>query len=183
MTIFQNKMRYWPAYPTNFPISVCACQLGALHLTFSKATGIWTAKETGVFIGENMGLQGKQRAAVWVRFLHQEERLSRYVAGMYHECMNVLLHLLPPPSFRQPAHITLVKGSFCQKGVSSCFLFGRGASAGFLCSISYRLFLALTSCLCPQLRRERLFEAKGDPVPPKRRGEADDGAALCDGIQ
>lgn len=97
MTIFQNKMRYWPAYPTNFPISVCACQLGALHLTFSKATGIWTAKETGVFIGENMGLQGKQRAAVWVRFLHQEERLSRYVAGMYHECMNVLLHLLPPP--------------------------------------------------------------------------------------
>lgn len=27
-----------------------------------------------------MGLQGKQRAAIWVRFLHQEERLSRCVA-------------------------------------------------------------------------------------------------------
>lgn len=90
-------MRYWPAYPTNFPISVCACQLGAIHLTFSKATGLWTAKETGVYIGENMGLQGKQRAAVWVRFLHQEERLSRYVAGMYHVWMNVLLLFLSFP--------------------------------------------------------------------------------------
>lgn len=120
----QNKTRYWPAYPTNFPKSVCACQLGALHLTFSKATGLWTAKETGVYIGENMGLQGKQRAAVWLRFLHQEERLSRCVARMYHVCMNVLLLFLsfPPVSFRQPAinrspHgtrlIVLLKGSFC----------------------------------------------------------------------
>lgn len=48
---------------------------------------------------------------------------------------------------------------------------------------SYQLLLALISILWPQLCRERLFEAKGDPVSPKRRGEADDSAALRDRIQ
>lgn len=47
----------------------------------------------------------------------------------------------------------------------------------------YQLLLALISILRPQLCRERLFEAKGDPIPPKRRGEADDSAALRDRIQ
>lgn len=54
--------------------------LDALHLKFSKATGLWTAKETCVYIGEPMGMEGKQRRAIWVTFLHQEERLSRYGA-------------------------------------------------------------------------------------------------------
>lgn len=64
-------------------IFLFASQLGGLHLKFSKATGLWTAKETGVYIGETMGLQGKQRAAIWVRFLHQEETLSRCVPPRY----------------------------------------------------------------------------------------------------
>lgn len=50
---------------------------GALHLKFSKVTGLWTARETCIYIGEPMGMQGKQRKAIWVQFLHQEERLSR----------------------------------------------------------------------------------------------------------
>lgn len=64
---------------TEMAFFLFAFRLGGLHLKFSKATGLWTAKETGVYIGETMGLQGKQRAAIWVRFLHQEERLSRCV--------------------------------------------------------------------------------------------------------
>lgn len=55
-------------------ISECA---GALHLKFSRVTGLWTARETCAYIGEPMGLEGKQRAAIGVQFLHQEERLSR----------------------------------------------------------------------------------------------------------
>lgn len=51
--------------------------LDALHLKFSKATGLWTAKETCVYIGEPMNKKGNQRRAIWVTFLHQEERLSR----------------------------------------------------------------------------------------------------------
>lgn len=51
--------------------------LDGLHLKFSKANGLWTAKETCVYIGKPMGVQGKQRRAIWVTFLHQEERLSR----------------------------------------------------------------------------------------------------------
>lgn len=60
-------------------IFLFAFRLGGLHLKFSKATDLWTAKETGIYIGESMGFQGKQRTAIWVRFLHQEERLSRCV--------------------------------------------------------------------------------------------------------
>lgn len=63
--------------------------LGALHLKFSKATGLWTAKETCVYIGEPMGMQGKQRTAIWVKFLHQEERLSRYAATHSRHHLNV----------------------------------------------------------------------------------------------
>lgn len=61
----------------------------------------------------------------------------------------------------------------------------RWQAEGFCVSFhgGYPLLLALISILRPQLCRERLFEAKGDPVPPKRRGEADDSAALRDRIQ
>lgn len=64
-------------------------------------------------------------------------------------------------------------------------LTGGGRQRGFMSFFhgGYQLLLALISILRPQLCRERLFEAKGDPVPPKRRGEADDSAALRDRIQ
>lgn len=32
-----------------------------------------------MYIGEPIGKQGQQRIALWVQFLHQEERLSRSV--------------------------------------------------------------------------------------------------------
>lgn len=62
---------------------------------------------------------------------------------------------------------------------------GRVRAQGFYVNFygGYELLLALISILRPQLCRERLFEAEGDPVPPKRRGEADDSAALRDRIQ
>uniref|UniRef100_A0A8C6WZI1 Alpha kinase 1 n=1 Tax=Neogobius melanostomus TaxID=47308 RepID=A0A8C6WZI1_9GOBI len=65
----------------------------ALHLKFSKTTGLWTARETCVYIGEKMGLQGKQRAALWVQFLHQEERLSSYVGKDYLVPKQIEFHL------------------------------------------------------------------------------------------
>ncbi|XP_075999818.1 alpha-protein kinase 1 [Genypterus blacodes] len=65
----------------------------ALHLKFSKATGLWTARETCVYIGELMGVKGKQRTAVWVQFLHQEERLSSYVGKDYLKPKGIQFHL------------------------------------------------------------------------------------------
>uniref|UniRef100_A0A3Q2ZP27 Alpha kinase 1 n=1 Tax=Kryptolebias marmoratus TaxID=37003 RepID=A0A3Q2ZP27_KRYMA len=65
----------------------------ALHLKFSKATGLWTAKETCVYIGESMGMKGNQREAIWVQFLHQEERLSSYVGKDYLQPRGVQFHL------------------------------------------------------------------------------------------
>lgn len=56
--------------------------LGALHLKFSKATGLWTAMETCVYIGDSMGEKGAQRTTIWVQFLHQEERLSKYGSNL-----------------------------------------------------------------------------------------------------
>nr|XP_029135484.1 alpha-protein kinase 1-like [Labrus bergylta] len=64
-----------------------------LHLKFSKATGLWTARETCLYIGEPMGMQGKQRTAIWVQFLHQEERLSSYVGKDYLKPKEVQFHL------------------------------------------------------------------------------------------
>lgn len=65
----------------------------ALHLKFSKATSLWTAKETCVYIGDKMGLKGTQRAALWVQFLHQEERLSSYVGKDYLKPKQIEFHL------------------------------------------------------------------------------------------
>uniref|UniRef100_A0A8C4IFD1 Alpha-type protein kinase domain-containing protein n=1 Tax=Dicentrarchus labrax TaxID=13489 RepID=A0A8C4IFD1_DICLA len=69
------------------------CHECALHLKFSKATGLWTARETCVYIGEPMGMQGKQRTAIWVQFLHQEERLSSYVGKDYLKPKEIQFHL------------------------------------------------------------------------------------------
>ncbi|XP_026177164.1 alpha-protein kinase 1 [Mastacembelus armatus] len=65
----------------------------ALHLKFSKATGLWTARETCVYIGEPLGMEGKQRMAIWVQFLHQEERLSSYVGKDYLKPKQMQFHL------------------------------------------------------------------------------------------
>ncbi|XP_054914542.1 alpha-protein kinase 1 [Poeciliopsis prolifica] len=67
----------------------------ALHLKFSKATGLWTARETCVYIGHlmQMEVKGNQRRAIWVQFLHQEERLSSYVGKDYLKPRQIQYHL------------------------------------------------------------------------------------------
>uniref|UniRef100_A0A3Q2XQ84 Alpha kinase 1 n=1 Tax=Hippocampus comes TaxID=109280 RepID=A0A3Q2XQ84_HIPCM len=65
----------------------------ALHLKFSKASGLWTARETCAYIGESMGLHGTHRTAIWVQFLHQEERLSSYVGKDYRKPTQIQFHL------------------------------------------------------------------------------------------
>ncbi|CAJ1086629.1 alpha-protein kinase 1 [Xyrichtys novacula] len=65
----------------------------ALHLKFSKATGLWTARETCIYIGESMMMEGQQRTAIWVQFLHQEERLSSYVGKDYKKPKQIQFHL------------------------------------------------------------------------------------------
>lgn len=41
-----------------------------------------------------MGMEGKQRTAIWVQFLHQEERLSRYAATHYRPNLNMTVNLI-----------------------------------------------------------------------------------------
>ncbi|XP_056225567.1 alpha-protein kinase 1 isoform X2 [Seriola aureovittata] len=65
----------------------------ALHLKFSKAKGLWTARETCVYIGALMGMKGGQRETIWVQFLHQEERLSSYVGKDYLKPKQIQFHL------------------------------------------------------------------------------------------
>lgn len=65
----------------------------AHHVKFSRATGLWTAKETCVYVGGEMGQEGQQRAALWVQFLHQEERLSSYVGKDYRKPTGIQFHL------------------------------------------------------------------------------------------
>ncbi|XP_044039033.1 alpha-protein kinase 1 isoform X2 [Siniperca chuatsi] len=78
---------------TQFKLKQHRTAYSALHLKFSKATGLWTARETCVYIGEPMGMQGKQRTAIWVQFLHQEERLSSYVGKDYLKPKEIQFHL------------------------------------------------------------------------------------------
>uniref|UniRef100_A0A8D0DAG7 Alpha kinase 1 n=1 Tax=Sander lucioperca TaxID=283035 RepID=A0A8D0DAG7_SANLU len=78
---------------TQFKLKSHRTAYSALHLKFSKATGLWTARETCAYIGEPMGMQGKQRAAIWVQFLHQEERLSSYVGKDYLKPKEIQFHL------------------------------------------------------------------------------------------
>nr|XP_057921566.1 alpha-protein kinase 1 isoform X2 [Doryrhamphus excisus]XP_057921567.1 alpha-protein kinase 1 isoform X2 [Doryrhamphus excisus] len=65
----------------------------ALHLKFSKATGLWTARETCAYIGQSLNLHGTHRSAIWVQFLHQEERLSSYVGKDYLKPTQIQFHL------------------------------------------------------------------------------------------
>ncbi|CAL8241440.1 unnamed protein product [Merluccius merluccius] len=64
-----------------------------LHLKYSRATGLWTSRETCVYIGEPTGMKGRQRTALWVQFLHQEERLSSYMGKDYQEPKEMQVHL------------------------------------------------------------------------------------------
>ncbi|XP_072231911.1 alpha-protein kinase 1 [Leuresthes tenuis] len=78
---------------THFKLNKHSVAYNGLHLKFSKATGLWTARETCVYIGEDMGMKGSQRRAIWVQFLHQEERLSRYVGKDYLKPKEIQFHL------------------------------------------------------------------------------------------
>lgn len=53
--------------------------LGALVLKYSKTTDSWTACETNVYVGEvlKMDVEGRQRQAFRVQYLHQELLLGR----------------------------------------------------------------------------------------------------------
>ncbi|XP_035480094.1 alpha-protein kinase 1 isoform X2 [Scophthalmus maximus] len=78
---------------TQFQLKEHRTVYSALHLKFSKVKGLWTARETCVYIGEPVGMQGKQRTAIWVQFLHQEERLSSYVGKDYLKPKQIQFHL------------------------------------------------------------------------------------------
>ncbi|XP_052008966.1 alpha-protein kinase 1 [Xyrauchen texanus] len=52
-------------------------------LKFSKATDVWMGYETSVYIGKCTGDKGKQRQAMEVQHLHQEQLLSSYVGKEY----------------------------------------------------------------------------------------------------
>ncbi|KAK5599678.1 hypothetical protein CRENBAI_017243 [Crenichthys baileyi] len=78
---------------TLFRLQSVQTAYSALHLKFSKATGLWTARETCVYIGDLMEMEGKQRRAIWVQFLHQEERLSSYVGKDYLKPREIHYHL------------------------------------------------------------------------------------------
>ncbi|KAJ8008127.1 hypothetical protein DPEC_G00101530 [Dallia pectoralis] len=65
----------------------------ALLLKYSRASGLWVSRETYVYIGEPIGKKGQQRTALWVQFLHQEERLSSYVGKEYLEPKGIQFHL------------------------------------------------------------------------------------------
>ncbi|XP_012716952.2 alpha-protein kinase 1 [Fundulus heteroclitus] len=78
---------------TLFKLQNVQTAYNALHLKFSKATGLWTARETCVYIGDLMEMEGKQRRAIWVQFLHQEERLSSYVGKDYLKPREIQFHL------------------------------------------------------------------------------------------
>ncbi|XP_030018307.1 alpha-protein kinase 1-like [Sphaeramia orbicularis] len=78
---------------TQFKVKTHRTAHNALHLKFSKATGLWTARETCVYIGEPMNKEGTQRTAIWVQFLHQEERLSCYVGKDYKNPKEIQFHL------------------------------------------------------------------------------------------
>ncbi|XP_029452112.1 alpha-protein kinase 1 isoform X2 [Rhinatrema bivittatum] len=66
----------------------------ALLLKYSKKSGLWTAQETVVSIGDYLTVEkkGKQRNAFWIRFLHQDEVLGRYVGKEYKDQKELLYH-------------------------------------------------------------------------------------------
>ncbi|XP_077444150.1 alpha-protein kinase 1 [Stigmatopora argus] len=78
---------------TGFKLEQYDIAHNALHLKFSKASGLWTARETCAYVGRPMGLHGTHRNAIWIRFLHQEERLSNYVGKDYRKPTQIHFHL------------------------------------------------------------------------------------------
>ncbi|XP_073496727.1 alpha-protein kinase 1 [Phyllobates terribilis] len=66
----------------------------ALLLKFSKKSGLWTAQETIVHIGDDVDVKkkGKQRKAFWIHFLHQDETLGRYIGKAYKKHKELLYH-------------------------------------------------------------------------------------------
>ncbi|XP_077135021.1 alpha-protein kinase 1 [Ranitomeya variabilis] len=66
----------------------------ALLLKFSKKSGLWTAQETVVHIGDDVDVKkkGKQRKAFWIHFLHQDETLGRYIGKAYKKHKELLYH-------------------------------------------------------------------------------------------
>ncbi|KAK3507696.1 hypothetical protein QTP70_033958, partial [Hemibagrus guttatus] len=67
----------------------------ALLLKYSKATDSWTACETNVYVGEvlKMDVEGKQRQAFRVQYLHQELLLGSYVGKEYLKEKKIDSHL------------------------------------------------------------------------------------------
>ncbi|XP_026879453.2 alpha-protein kinase 1 [Electrophorus electricus] len=67
----------------------------ALVLKYSKATDTWTACETSVYVGEllKVDVEGGQRQAFWVRYLHQELLLGSYVGKEYLRERKIHTHL------------------------------------------------------------------------------------------
>lgn len=78
---------------TQFKLRKHQSAYNALQLKYSRVTELWTARETYVYIGEPMGAEGKQRTALWVQSLHQEERLGSYVAKDYLKPKEIQFHL------------------------------------------------------------------------------------------
>ncbi|XP_016346369.1 alpha-protein kinase 1 isoform X2 [Sinocyclocheilus anshuiensis] len=62
-------------------------------LKYSKASDVWIGSETSVYIGNQMGVQGKQRQAIEVQYLHQEQLLSSYVGKEYLKVKGLHSHL------------------------------------------------------------------------------------------
>ncbi|XP_069097666.1 alpha-protein kinase 1 [Pleurodeles waltl] len=67
----------------------------ALLLKYSKKSGLWTAQETIVHIGDRLRVDkpGKQRNAFWIHCLHQDETLGRYVGKEYKEEKELFYHI------------------------------------------------------------------------------------------
>ncbi|KAL1272125.1 hypothetical protein QQF64_031141 [Cirrhinus molitorella] len=65
----------------------------AIVLKYSKASDVWIGSETSVYIGKPMGAQGKQRRAIEVQYLHQEQLLSSYVGKEYLKAKGLHAHL------------------------------------------------------------------------------------------
>ncbi|CAM4509191.1 unnamed protein product [Leuciscus chuanchicus] len=65
----------------------------AIVLKYSKASGVWMGCETCVYIGKPMGVEGQQRKAIELQYLHQEQLLSSYVGKEYLKNKGLHAHL------------------------------------------------------------------------------------------
>ncbi|KAK9971241.1 hypothetical protein ABG768_024615 [Culter alburnus] len=65
----------------------------AIVLKYSKASGVWMGCETSVYIGKSMGVKGKQRQAIELQYLHQEQLLNSYVGKEYLKDKGLHAHL------------------------------------------------------------------------------------------